>query len=85
MAQSEEALKKINGEIANLRVEPMRTSRIIRLQTAEEPKDRDYSRQAKFALVAGLSMFCLMLAGVSFWEVRRAASTAATNWSKASA
>jgi polysaccharide biosynthesis transport protein len=45
-------------------------SRVRLLLRAETPLTREYARQLKFAAVAGLGMFCLMLFGVSWWEFR---------------
>jgi len=43
---------------------------VVRLQTADTPKGRDYSRQVKLAGAGGIGMFGVLLFGVAFWEFR---------------
>jgi capsular exopolysaccharide synthesis family protein len=65
----QEAQKKVNEMIAGIKAEPL-LGRITLLQRAETPTSRDYGRQAKFAGVAGVGMFGLLLLGVSWFEFR---------------
>jgi capsular exopolysaccharide synthesis family protein len=64
------ALQELGKKIATLTVEPARGSRVTLLQKAEAPRGKDSSRQTKIAGTAGITLFGLMLLGVSFWEFR---------------
>jgi capsular exopolysaccharide synthesis family protein len=61
-------VKNLAKEVALRRAEPTMGSRIVVLQPAETPTDRDYSRFSKFALGGGVGMFGLVLFGVAFLE-----------------
>src|SRR5262249_37435330 len=62
---------ELKGQIHKLRAEPKLTARVLRLQNAEPPQSRDYSRQIRFAGLGGLGMFLITLLGVAVWEFRR--------------
>src|SRR5204863_1874060 len=47
---------ELRDKIYKLKAEPKTTSRVVRLQNAEAPPTRDYSRLARFAVPAGLGM-----------------------------
>jgi capsular exopolysaccharide synthesis family protein len=68
--QAEAALNELGKQIAALSLEPALGPRISKLQDAETPRTADMGRQVKFAGVAGLSVFGLMLFGVAFREYR---------------
>jgi capsular exopolysaccharide synthesis family protein len=66
--QLNDVVKNLAKEVALRRAEPTMGSRIVVLQPAETPTDRDYSRFSKFALGGGVGMFGLVLFGVAFLE-----------------
>jgi capsular exopolysaccharide synthesis family protein len=68
--QLEEAQNQLNVEIARITVDTEPGSRGVRLQTAEPPASRDFSRQLKIGGAAGLGVFLVMLLGVALIEFR---------------
>lgn len=78
VAQYTKAVDSLNGEIAKLKVEPPPSARVIRLQAAEPPTARDYSRHTKLSVAGAAGMFGLLLFGVGFWEFRTRKVTAAS-------
>jgi polysaccharide biosynthesis transport protein len=70
IAQTETALNELGRQIATLSMERALGQRITKLQEAETPRTLDLARQVKFAGVAGLGAFGLLLFGVAFMEYR---------------
>lgn len=68
--QISDTVKNLAREVALRKAEPTTGSRIVVLQPAEMPTDKDYSRLIKFAGAGGLSVFGLVLFGVAFLEFR---------------
>jgi capsular exopolysaccharide synthesis family protein len=68
--QLNDVVKNLAREVALRKAEPTMGSRIVVLQPAETPTDKDYSRFTKLAGGAGLGLFVLGLFGVGFWEFR---------------
>jgi capsular exopolysaccharide synthesis family protein len=68
--QTETALNELGKQIAAISLEPALGRRITKFQDAETPRMRDTARQLKFAGVAGLGTFGLLLLGVAFLEHR---------------
>jgi capsular exopolysaccharide synthesis family protein len=68
--QAEDALNDLGRQIAALRLESALGPLISKLQDAETPRSVDTARQVKFAGVAGLGTFGLLLFGVAFREYR---------------
>jgi capsular exopolysaccharide synthesis family protein len=69
--QLKDVIKNLAREVALREAEPTMGSRIVILQSAETPTDKDCARFAKMATGAGLGMFGLAVFGVAFVEFRR--------------
>jgi succinoglycan biosynthesis transport protein ExoP len=70
VAYTQAALQELGKKIAMLTVEPAAGTRVTLMQKAEVPRRKDSGRQTKMAGTAGISLFSLLLLGVSFWEFR---------------
>jgi capsular exopolysaccharide synthesis family protein len=68
VTQMEKAQEMLALQVALQKSEPSIASRIVVLQPAETPTDKDYSRFMKLGLAGGLGMFGLVLFGVAFLE-----------------
>jgi polysaccharide biosynthesis transport protein len=56
------------NQVALLKAEPSASSKIVVLQSAETPRDMDYSRLVKYGSGGALAAFGLVLLGVAFLE-----------------
>ncbi|MFO0888505.1 MAG: capsular biosynthesis protein [Isosphaeraceae bacterium] len=68
IAAADEVAKKLAIEIESLNVELQAPPRVRLVQKAEVPRETDKNRVVKLAGGAGIGVFVLCLAGVSFWE-----------------
>src|SRR5436189_3643490 len=68
--QTEKTLTTLSDNVALQKAEPSAASRILVLQAAETPTDKDYSRFNKLALAGGVGSFGLVLFGIAFLEFR---------------
>ncbi|MBI1829873.1 MAG: polysaccharide biosynthesis tyrosine autokinase [Planctomycetes bacterium] len=67
--EKEKAFEYTGQKISDVELEPL-PSRVIPIQRAEPPLDRDRSQQTKAAGAGGLGIFVLALFGVGFLEFR---------------
>jgi Mrp family chromosome partitioning ATPase/uncharacterized protein involved in exopolysaccharide biosynthesis len=68
IAAADEVAKKLAIEVESLNVELQAPSRVRLIQKADVPRETDRNRVVKLAGGAGIGVFMLCLAGVSFWE-----------------
>lgn len=76
VGQLKKEAEELKSTIHKLKAEPKLQSRVLRLQNAEAPTGRDYSRQLRFGGLGGLGMFLVGLLGVAVWEFRSRKVTA---------
>ncbi|HYV35735.1 MAG TPA: polysaccharide biosynthesis tyrosine autokinase [Gemmataceae bacterium] len=68
--QIEKVQDTLHGRVALVKAEPAASKRILVLQVAETPTDKDFSRLTKVGSAAGLGVFGLVLFGIAFVEFR---------------